>query len=548
VYYLNGLENANANDSGVGYYAVAGTVTFDLSGNAFPDANGNCGEQDYNDGYAIMSAGEPTTPDTITATGSSMVVNSTTGTAILTLVSSNTEVGAAGTETFAVQWANASHGIISQFDGSATSSGGIDLQSAQAGSSPGYAFTLSGVDSEYDPVAYGGVFADASGAITGTADVTDDGTATPAPAAGNMTGTDNGVPATDFYGRGTASVAFNGGTAISVAYYVVGPEVLRIIDVDTTDSAVGSAYGQGATPAFDSTALGTADVFGILGNPWGASYAASGNIVPVGAAAGTYTATFTGEGDVDEAGDVTATASATGGNYAFDSSGDGYGSMTSITGLGDLTTFGVYATDPALNLYDPNNTTSGQGGALVLEMDSAFPAATGIIVPQGTIAATDFAGNSYGFGAQTYVVITALDGWEYDYVAQGSWDTTFDLTGGGLISDPFGYFVSGTAGEYGTTTPIPIAGTAVTPDAAGRYAFPAAGTAGNFAIGPVGTNPAANAFTYVLYEASGGFAFAMDSDTFAVGLGTLEEQSASSLKAMHFKRGALPKAQAKRKR
>jgi hypothetical protein len=68
VFYVNGLENASANNQGVGYYAIAGAVAFDLSGVAFPDQNGNCGVQDYNDGYAITS---PTGGDNISATGRS---------------------------------------------------------------------------------------------------------------------------------------------------------------------------------------------------------------------------------------------------------------------------------------------------------------------------------------------------------------------------------------------------------------------------------------------------------------------------------------------
>jgi hypothetical protein len=185
--------------------------------------------------------------------------------------------------------------------------------------------------------------------------------------------------------------------AVPFAVHVTDALVVRIIDMDTTDSAVGSAYGQGSA-TFDSAALGTADVFGPLSNPW-ESYYAAGNIVPVGAVAGTAGAIFTGEGDIDEVGTV-ASASTTGGGYTIAS--NGYGSMTAITGLGDVTTLGLYATDPTLNLLDPNNTSGVVGSALVLDMTGGPLSGTGVVVPQAATTATDFNGNSYGFGAQDY--------------------------------------------------------------------------------------------------------------------------------------------------
>ncbi|SPF50045.1 exported hypothetical protein [Candidatus Sulfotelmatobacter kueseliae] len=558
TFYVSGLEAINeAAFGGPNYYALAGAVAFDVSGNTFPDANGNCGEQDYNDGDGITS---PTTGDTIAATGSSMTVNMTTGTGTLVLATNNTNLGVAGIETFTVQFVNASHALITQFDGSATSSGSMDLQSATTDSN--FAFTISGTDLNYAPVGYGGIFSvGTGGALTGTADQNDNGTVTPDNAlAGSVTAQ------ADAYGRGTASITINGVT-LSLVYYNVTAEAMRLIDVDAGgasgagSAAIGSAYGQGATPAFDSTALGTADVFGVQGNSWGVLYAETGSLVTSGAATGIAPATFSsGEGDGNWEGYVsTPTAPSTpnvSGSYTIAS--NGYGGAT-INGLAPVALpYGLYATLSSVNLMDPNN-TSGGGGALALDLYPSFSGGTGVIVPQGTIASdgSDL-NNSYGFGAQEFNDVSTLPvapdyvGWEFDYVGQGTF-ATLALTGTGVISDPFGYFVSGTAGLYGTpTTPIPFAGTAAAPDAAGRYAFPAAGTAGNFAVGPVGTNTTANAFTVVMYEASPALVFSIDEDetatpTYSLWLGTFQEQSASSLKAMHVKHGAVPKAQAKRK-
>ena len=140
-------------------------------------------------------------------------------------------------------------------------------------------------------------------------------------------------------------------------------------------------------------------------------------------------------------------------------------------------------------------------------------------------------------------------GWEYDFVGQGTIASLVFTTGAGGpptpvdISDPFAYFVSGTPDEY---TAVPIAGTAAAPDAAGRYSFRSATP---FAVGPVGgaDGPTVD-FTVVMYEAGPGLVFSIDEDTFSEWLGTFQEKSASSLKAMHVKRGPLVKSQAKPKR
>jgi hypothetical protein len=544
VFYVNGLENSAS--EGPVYYGVAGAVGFDLSGNVLG------GEQDYNDGQN----GFPAPTDTITATGSSMTVNPTTGTGtlVLNVSASNPNVGVAGIETFAVQFLNASHALITQFDGSATSSGSFDLQTATSGAGGNFAFTLSGIDIAGFPFAYGGVFSNTSGTIHGTYDENDSGKVL---VENTLTATDNGVGA-DVYGRGSITGFTdpnNGNEPISLVYYIVGPEVLRIIDVDADDTMAGSAYGQGSATSFDSTVLST-DVFGIVDNTEDEYFAAAGQLVAANTAVGMFSATFTGEGDDDENGTVMATGTPGGvaGNYSFSTTVLGYGSMTGITGLGSIHTLGLYATDPKLNLLDPNNPTAANlGAALVLDRDD-FAQGTGIVVPQGTIASdgSDL-NNSYGFGAQAFTGEgswpTGNAGWEFDFVGQGTFASLVFTTGTGGpptpadISDPYAFFVSGTPDEY---TAVTIAGTSAAPDAAGRYAFPSATP---FAVGPVGGADGSTVdFTVVMYEADPGLVFSLEEDTFSEWLGTFQEMSASSLKAMHLKRGPLVKSQAKPKR
>jgi hypothetical protein len=543
VFYVNGLENSPS--EGPVYYGVAGAVGFDLSGNVVG------GEQDYNDGQNVF----PSSTYIITATGSSMTVNPTTGTGtlVLNVSASNPNVGVQGIETFAVQFINASHALITQFDGSATSSGSFDLQTATSGAGSNFAFTLSGIDIAGSPFAYGGVFSNTNGTIHGTYDENDAGKAL----VGNtLTATDNGVGA-DVYGRGSITGFTDpnhGNEPISLAYYIVGPEVLRIIDIDPDDTMAGSAYGQGSVTSFDSTVLST-DVFGILDNTEDQLFAAAGQLVAANTAAGTFSATFTGEGDDDEVGTVMATGTPGGltGNYSFSNTVPGYGSMTGVTGLGSIHTLGLYATDPKLNLLDPNNTTAANlGAALVLELDD-FAQGTGIVVPQGTIASDGSDLNhTYGFGAQAFAdngTFPVNPGWEFDFVGQGTFASLVFTTGTGGpptpvdLSDPYASFVPGTPGEY---TAVPIAGTAAAPDAAGRYAFRSAIP---FAVGPVGgADGPTKDFTVVMYEAGPGLVFSIDEDAESQWLGTFQEENASSLKAMHVKRGPLFKSQAKPKR
>jgi len=548
VFYVNGLENSPAYGPGPVYYAVAGAVGFDSSGNILG------GEQDYNDGSGFTSPGEPTNPDAINPAGSSMTVNSTTGTGtlILDVSASNPNVGVKGIETFAVQFINANHALITQFDGSATSSGSFDLQTATSGADGNFAFTLSGLHT--DPIlsfAYGGVYSNTSGTIHGIYDENESGTVL---LGKTLTATDNGVGA-DVFGRGSISGFTDPNeddAPISLVYYIVGPEVLRIIDVDFEDALAGSAYGQGSATSFDSTVL-SKDVFGILDNTEDAFFAAAGQLVAAHTAVGTFSATFTGEGDDDEGGTVMATGTPGGvaGNFSFSSTVLGYGSMTGVTGLGSIHKLGLYATDPTLNLIDPNNTTAANlGSALVLDLDD-FAQGTGIVVPQGTIASDGSDLNhSYGFGAQAFTDNGSLPnpnaGWEFDFVGQGTFASRVLTTGTdgpptpADISDPFASFISGTADEY---TAVPIAGTAAAPDAAGRYTFP---SATRFAVGPVGGagGPTVD-FTAVLYEAGPGLVFSINEDVSSSWLGSFQEQSAGSLETLHVKRGPLVEGQAK---
>src|SRR5271156_1258933 len=235
VFYAAGEDNLGFT------YSIAGVVSVTNDGNNTITG----GEQDFNDGGGIGTSPQPS-GDAISANGSTLVFNTDgSGNAMLTLVTSNAALGSNGTETFALSFANGDHALISEFDGTATSAGSYDLQTLPTSPivSTSFSFTSTGVDSGGFAVAEGGVFSlDASGNVTGSVDINDAGHVS----LGNLPTPNANIPASATTGRGTVTGSIDGTTAV-VNFYVVTSEVIRLIDVDTTDTAVGSAYGQGAT-------------------------------------------------------------------------------------------------------------------------------------------------------------------------------------------------------------------------------------------------------------------------------------------------------------
>src|ERR1700691_4439364 len=446
VFYAAGTDSAGNT------YSIAGTVTITADGNNTITG----GIQDFNDGDGLTSPQLPAPGgDTILAAGSSLSFNPDgSGNALLTLVTNNTEMGNAGTETFALSYANANHALIAQFDDTATSMGSFDLQTlpSAAINSVSFSFTSSGVDADFFPVAEGGVFSlDASGNVTGSVDINDGGSVTFAnsPSEGTV------IPASDTFGRGTVTGSLDGTTAV-VNFYIVNSEVIRLIDVDTTDTAVGSAFGQGSTAgSFAPSSIGQS-AFNISGIDDLLLYNGAGQFFtfddedaakpksnkrparPQGvlACSGADTCAFEGTADVNESvdgGDVSLDA-AFDGTYLL--AGNGYGSFTFVDPPADtdIALFGVYAVDPTLNILDPNNSASGlTGGALIAEMDSNL-IGTGVLIPQVAAPAVSDIAADVVFGAQGNGDVDAtID--EFDLLGASTVDAGA-FSGEGFIDDP----------------------------------------------------------------------------------------------------------------
>jgi hypothetical protein len=421
-----------------------------------------------------------------------------------------------------------------EYDGNATSSGSLDLQtSGSSGSGASFAFTLSGVDPNYDSVAFGGVYTiTGGGGAKGTVDANDSSTV--------LTGTafSMSTSAPDFFGRSVFTGFTNpvSATAVTFASYQVGPEVIRLIDVDTADSAVGSAYGQGTT-TFNNASLG-ASVFGVAGDLLSTQYAAAGMFTTSNTT--TDPANFSGTADDNELDNAVQSLDASiSGTYSLQSSGiNGYGNFTVGSGnLRDVQTLQIYMVDPNLNINDPNNTTSGLGGALFLDTDPSLASGIGVVTPQtdATTAVADFNGN-YAVGWQNFNAFssnTSHDFLEFDMLAQGTMTSggVLSLTNG-LVSDPVETLGLGVTTTTGSFTGTPLADLANP----GRYTMSKSNTTPNPLSATI--DGATRVFDLSIYQASGAQLYWIEIDTKGVFLGFLEQQG--SLTSLPAARGPWP--------
>jgi hypothetical protein len=401
-------------------FGVVGSITLDGLGNVLG------GEVDW-----VASGG-----------GGTITVLPTTGTYTLDATGHGTlSISLGGDfETHGITATSNSHLVIAeedQFNGyTIGNTGSLDLQTAGpafSGSqvSGGYSFTLSGFQgiSNWNG-SWGGIF-------------TADGTAT-ATTPGNITGgifDENlgnngggpgynseiatpaaGLPFTGTYtapdanGRGVITLSTSPDTlgpcgaaplptCTQYVYYIVTPEVLRLVVATNTTPAAntGTAYGQG------SLATAANDVNGALTGGFIFSYHGSGdNLYSPGGDPSAAAGEFTTDGNGNVTGGIMDLNVATGGGApaasvattgitllgsSYSISGGPRGTFTDPSGQ----IYNVYLTDPNLNLLDVNN-PSGAGGALFLEANNTsattpYGNAIGVMIPQADAATATLAGS-----------------------------------------------------------------------------------------------------------------------------------------------------------
>lgn len=503
VLYATGLDSAKH------VFGLAGEVQLDGNGNV------TAGEQDFNDANGINSAN--VTADTIS--GGTYTTNAT-GQGTMTLTTSNTKLGVNGTETLSITVVNSKHVLVTQFDSGATSSGSLDLQTLAATGLTQLVGSWSFEDiGENNSASYsqGGVFTLSAPSQTGTCstitppcsplthiatdfDEISGGVRTVTLADGSGSGY---FTAPDQFGRGQA---FFGG--IYWNYYIVGPEVMRLLgyypQTGTFDQLyVGSAYGQG-TATYSAGSFHGPFVFTDTGSALSTTYAAAGQITFDG------TSAVTGFADVSE-GTATPTSAAFAGSYQMNigvsynnqaaTATNGYGRITITPGsTQDVSVIGMYAVDPALNISDPNNTTTSGPGALLVDLDSKLDGA-GVLLTQGSTSGV--AAGNYAVGAQ---VFSATSG-EADLVGQAAANSSAVFTGTVDVND----FAFNTGQNPAAPFSVTLAADGSHP---GRFTAPLSLTLGGNA----------QSFTLAFYQVSATQFVMVVSGTGASGTGTIQSQ------------------------
>jgi hypothetical protein len=463
--YVFSVQGVDTNGS----YSAVGTIVADGNGSI------TGGEQDYAD--EALQAG----PDAVT--GSYSI--GPDGRGSLTLNVSNATLPHNGVETFSLAVTSATHALVIQFDGTATSSGSLDFQAASAvdpnAIAGAFAFTAQGIDvASRLPIAYGGVLlmSASSGSIASGTYFENDGGTTFTSA---LTGT---VTAPDSFGRGT--LAFTVG--VHYAYYAVQGQVLRLVGKDLPSfMSGGSMYGQGAAGASGTFSNASLNGSYVLAEGGGSVFGAL-------VVAGQFTADGTGNftSGVADANDAGATAfGSIAGQAVYSISGDGKGTLNlplTVDAQGVVSSLLIFTVDPALNILDPTSPNGG-GGALVMDYDSNA-VATGFIVPQTT---GTFTGN-YALNFQSVSGSGQADWVGQTLAASGGLTGTVDVNDNG----------SPTATQSLTGT--------FTADAAnpGRWT-------GGFTV-----SSASHLITY--YQVSATMFVIIDTDTGDVGLGIIEAE------------------------
>jgi hypothetical protein len=372
---------------------------------------------------------------------------------------------------------NSKHALISEFDGSASSSGSMDLQTLPP---PGqlaqligpFSFVVSGKASNRLEIFGGNITANGNGGLHVIVDQNKAGVVT---LNGSNTGT---YTAPDGVGRGTMSFGLD-----NFSYYVVNPKVFRLLVTSFANPDVGSAYA-GVTGATNAT-LNTKFVFADSSNmSAGALFAAAGLVSADG------NGNITGFADVDENG--TSSKGSFSGTYTVNSSGYGSITITPNGNLQDVSVLGLYLADPTINFSDPNSPADAGLRGLLIDLDPKIPGSGMLILPGTGVTAPS--------GIFALSIQTSNTNKEADSVG------VVTITGAGLLS--------GTESTTGQAPAVSISGTvAADPINLGRLLLPLAVT--------VGATPPT--FSYVLYPASHTQIIVLENDSPQYGLGILEQ-------------------------
>lgn len=382
----NYVFSASGTDSANGSYSVAGFFTVDNTGTV------TVGEQDFVD--AVTEQPDPITGGTVAVASD--------GNLTVTLITADTAIGVAGTETLkgALVSSSASKALIAEFDTFATSSGELDLQPAAPPAPTGpYAFFANGLDSGGTQMSFGGVLnVDSAGAISGTGSVLDlnrNGALFPNE---TLTGT---VTGPDASGRVIFSLTPSVAStlpAIKLLGYIVDATHIRLVEGSDNLGGVTGGVALGQTGAL--TVSATSYVIAATGQDPNGPIQVAGVL--------TFNSDLSVSGNVSF-NDLIAQSpqggsAITAGTYTLDST---TGKVT-VTGITDTAADFTYN----LNLY-----LTGDGHATVIFMDSPVgtpPAPANVLgglafEQAASLSASSFNG-SYAVNSQQFVATGEQDG------------------------------------------------------------------------------------------------------------------------------------------
>jgi len=265
----DGTKSVSATITIVGPTAVGlndGTYVYHLAGQ---NGNGQCfivgaftvvngaitgGKQDFTDSQAFYN-------DTIAAAGSSVSVASS-GNLQIVLATGNQNIGPTGNAgTITLRGAKVSNArvLISEYDGYATGSGSMDLQTSTAAPSGGYAFVIDGFDLTVNSsnqqvqtrLSVGGVLNVSGTSVSANGSIFDFNLLDGAGPALGLTFASGTVSAPDQYGRLTFSLSPSTSAQVPgfiLTGYIVGTNQIQLIESqqdDLSDNLAGMALGQG---------------------------------------------------------------------------------------------------------------------------------------------------------------------------------------------------------------------------------------------------------------------------------------------------------------
>jgi hypothetical protein len=372
VFHLSGTDTN-------GLYTIAG---------AFSLASGliTGGEQDFSDPNAGYTG--PLSP----ATSS---INAAGGNIQIVLDTGVTAIGVNGIETLRGTMVSPARALLSEFDLSAAATGSVDVQTSVAALVGGYAFAVSGNDTNGNSLAIGGILDFSGTALSTTGSVFDISAFNPgtntASVFQNQAFQSGSVTGPDAFGRVTFALTPNtlsGVPELGLAGYIVGTNRIELVESAEMNDALnantgGSALGQGAnTGTFGATNASVMnqsyaqEIAGIdANNPVNMSGAFALN--PGGVLGGVLA--------VNDL--VSVGAWAMSGSYTVDPTGRVTASVTALTSA----TAASPAGSLTFELY-----LDGNGSAMVIGADP-FQATQGIAYEQG--GTFDLAGN-YALSAQ----------------------------------------------------------------------------------------------------------------------------------------------------